>query len=620
MANECIEADELMHYGVKGQKWHQRRYQNEDGTYTDLGKARRRVGYEKEATVTEDEKVGGKAYKDMSWSERRAAKKRARHNEAVRREQRNFNRDKREAIDKGDLSFISKNISRFTNDEINESITRYKTMQSLKDLDASDKQKNLDKFVDKTIYWLEKGSRGTKAVSEISNNINDMLKKSAERKTTQANLEKTRVSLDKDKQELEWLRHPQKKPKTDKELLELEKQQLELKWLKDPKSKPMTEKDELELEWLKNPKSKPKTEKEEIELKKLQKELEYTEDPSKKPLTEKDKADIAKTKSEAEKNLAEAEKNKRNAQVFREQAELNKKLVESNEAKLQEEKANYEIKALERDKAKEEYKRMQIELEAAEEYTDWARSKWKEAKKNDDPNVKEYEQEYDYYRARENDIRNQTDKAKDYYKAADKAADKAKDSVNDTEKKAKQAAKDAENNARRAEKAENDAAKAEANVDKANAKLEKYEYDTNYYSDDYWDNYERFGGWGKKDKSKTQKSGKYNWENSDREIQDLNQKYLRKLNDAYFKDVANHDEGKLGYSIDRKGNVTTDARDVKWKKTMKKEAGDTRIIDQWVKEMKQKYMKEHGLSAKAAEQKAEDYVDYWLDLYDDDMI
>lgn len=31
----------LMHYGVKGQKWGVRRYQNPDGTYTDLGKKRR---------------------------------------------------------------------------------------------------------------------------------------------------------------------------------------------------------------------------------------------------------------------------------------------------------------------------------------------------------------------------------------------------------------------------------------------------------------------------------------------------------------------------------------------------------------------------------------------------
>lgn len=36
---------ELYHYGIKGMKWGVRRYQNEDGSYTSLGKERRRVEY-----------------------------------------------------------------------------------------------------------------------------------------------------------------------------------------------------------------------------------------------------------------------------------------------------------------------------------------------------------------------------------------------------------------------------------------------------------------------------------------------------------------------------------------------------------------------------------------------
>ena len=34
----------LYHYGIKGQKWGVRRYQNKDGSYTALGKARRKEG------------------------------------------------------------------------------------------------------------------------------------------------------------------------------------------------------------------------------------------------------------------------------------------------------------------------------------------------------------------------------------------------------------------------------------------------------------------------------------------------------------------------------------------------------------------------------------------------
>lgn len=37
----------LAHYGVKGQKWGVRNYQNRDGTYTELGKQRRRKNHDK---------------------------------------------------------------------------------------------------------------------------------------------------------------------------------------------------------------------------------------------------------------------------------------------------------------------------------------------------------------------------------------------------------------------------------------------------------------------------------------------------------------------------------------------------------------------------------------------
>lgn len=42
--NIVINSKDLKHSGIKGQKWGERRYQNEDGTYTEEGKQRRRKG------------------------------------------------------------------------------------------------------------------------------------------------------------------------------------------------------------------------------------------------------------------------------------------------------------------------------------------------------------------------------------------------------------------------------------------------------------------------------------------------------------------------------------------------------------------------------------------------
>ena len=230
----------LEHYGVKGQKWGQRNYQNLDGTYTELGKERRRVAFIKEEkakkeseanahqngieeSIDTDTKIGGKAYKDMTRKELRQAKKRARHNEALRREKREFNKEKRQALEEGDLAFISQNISKFTNDELDQAVVRYNKMQNLRTLENVNK-KDSGYYADKAIKWLERGDRASRAFTSIVNNFNDMSKKSAEKQKTQT--------------ELSYLRNPASKPLTEKEKVELE-------YLRDPSKKPLTEADQI---------------------------------------------------------------------------------------------------------------------------------------------------------------------------------------------------------------------------------------------------------------------------------------------------------------------------------------------------------------------------------------
>lgn len=52
--------DELYHWGIKGQKWGVRRYQNKDGTYTKAGKKRYAKSYETEAREMSDQELRSK--------------------------------------------------------------------------------------------------------------------------------------------------------------------------------------------------------------------------------------------------------------------------------------------------------------------------------------------------------------------------------------------------------------------------------------------------------------------------------------------------------------------------------------------------------------------------------
>ena len=64
----------LIHYGIEGQKWGVRRFQNEDGTYTDEGNLRRR---EQKYFVKAQEKVGKKfdKYTEKIKKDQQAGKK-----------------------------------------------------------------------------------------------------------------------------------------------------------------------------------------------------------------------------------------------------------------------------------------------------------------------------------------------------------------------------------------------------------------------------------------------------------------------------------------------------------------------------------------------------------------
>ena len=505
----------LEHYGVKGQKWGQRNYQNPDGTYTDLGKERRRVKFIREEkakkesdanahqngieeSIDTDIKIGGKAYKDMTRKELRAAKKRARHNEAERRARREFNRDKKQALEDGDIAFISKNISKFTNDELDQALIRYNKMQNLKNVENANK-KNSGYYADKVIEWLNRGAKASSAIANISNNFNDMSKKSAEKRKAWT--------------DYEYFKDPNLKPKTEKEKMDIEKQRLELDWLKNPKSKPMTEKEELDLKWLKDPKSKPKTRKEEIEAEKAEKELEWFYDPDKKPKSEKEKMDLEKARQEYEWFLDPKKKPKSYMDEYN-------------------------------DLQKKEFARSQSEI--ANQNAAAARIKELEAEQK----RREMDKDWQDYISR----KSQAEKEKLEWEKA----------VREEETNAKKSSK-------------------------------------------YWfagqpGKQSKLGSWfSKNDKDKVHKEMNQDFDPDDKGVNIITRKYLNKLKESpkdYFKE----------------NQVQTD----QWKKDLKKH--DAAVIDKWVKDMKKKYMKERKMDSKAALAKAEEYVDAWLDAYDEGNI
>ena len=492
----------LQHYGVKGQKWGHRNYQNPDGTYTELGKERRRVGYTKNAVDSDEDsaiKISGKAYKDMTRRERRAAKRKARHNEAERRERREFNRDKNEAIQRADLDFIDKHIDKFTNDEIMQAVDRYKRMQLIKDFkkaEKAEKDAKVERLIDKGLRYLKRASDAADSISNISNKITQTQK-------NKVDLEKSRKDLEKTQHELDKLINPEKyeKKKTQAEInaekLALEKSVNEFQLEKD------------------------RLEKSKEELRKKKSEAEKAENEARKAKYDADKNDpetikrVAKEKEEeVRRKAAEAEAKRKEAEEAERKAREDSERVK--EAKEAAEKAEKEFKEYLAEREKAEKEAEELYKKQKEEYKKW----------RDEENQKYYDDFMDKY--------NQANYYSPFYGSAKERSSLIKKIL-------------------------------------GSDKLKDYE------------------------SYKPSKNRTY-------ELEDLNKESRNAI-----KKIAKE-----------KPQIGDYAQDKQWTKDMKKH--DSRYIDKWVDDMKKKYMKERNMSAKAAEAKAEEYVDAWIDAYDEGRI
>ncbi len=119
--------DELYHYGVKGQKWRVRRYQNRDGTRTSLGKKREREKKQGQNTYNR-KKLLSKISKNIS--------KKTKTKSSSKKKQATESQAQKEALIKRKNEI--KNRRNMSDSELTKKIDRLKLEKQYKDLATSD--------------------------------------------------------------------------------------------------------------------------------------------------------------------------------------------------------------------------------------------------------------------------------------------------------------------------------------------------------------------------------------------------------------------------------------------------------------------------------------------------
>jgi len=128
--------DSIMHYGVKGQKWGTRRWQNQDMSLTPAGRIHYGVG-------------DGNGQRKSKRQERSEAKRYAKQQKTIARE--NESQDRRaarmdEAVSKGDAAYIRKHLDELSDKEIDAAMYRIDVKKKLDGIVHDDRRNTLSEI------------------------------------------------------------------------------------------------------------------------------------------------------------------------------------------------------------------------------------------------------------------------------------------------------------------------------------------------------------------------------------------------------------------------------------------------------------------------------------------
>lgn len=148
-----------MHHGVKGQKHGVRRFQNPDGTWTELGKRLRRATEGSRDIVKKGISRFAIKRKPKKSAEERIAEIKAKKAELAEKE-------KQKAIVSGDVKAIKKHASEMSDQELRAAVDRAATMKRLSDLEKP-KKSIVDTVADAINTGVKLGSAVTNAKRTI---------------------------------------------------------------------------------------------------------------------------------------------------------------------------------------------------------------------------------------------------------------------------------------------------------------------------------------------------------------------------------------------------------------------------------------------------------------------